>query len=105
LLDDVTAAIIGPVRQELLSGIRDPAQFSRLRDRLAALSDTPINSEDYIAAAEHSNTCRRHGLQGSSIDFLICAVAIRYHWPVLTTDTDFVGYAQHLPLTLDIYPA
>ena len=101
LLEDASVVMIGPVRQELLSGISSQAQFVRLRDRLAILPDEAILSEDYVTAAMFWNLCRRHGIQGSHIDFLICAVAVRNKWPILTTDVDFTRYAAYVPIDLD----
>jgi predicted nuclease of predicted toxin-antitoxin system len=51
-------------------------------------------------AAEHFNTCRAQGVQGSNTDFPICAVAERRSLPILTTDTDFTRLARILPITL-----
>lgn len=45
------AAIIGPIRQEVLNGIRDATTFERLRDRLGAFPDE-ATMEDYEQAAE-----------------------------------------------------
>jgi len=101
LLEDASAVMIGPVRQELLSGISRQAQFAKLRDRLAILPDEVILPEDYVTAAMFWNLCRQHGIQGSHIDFLICAVAVRNKWPILTTDADFTLYAPYLPIDLD----
>ncbi len=94
------AAIVGPIRQEVLSGIRETAAFERLRDHLRAFADEPITDADYERAAECFNTCRRRGLQGSNTDFLLCAVAERHHFPILTTDDDFARYARVLPITI-----
>jgi predicted nucleic acid-binding protein len=47
-----------------------------------------------------SNQCRRKGVQGSTIDFLICAVAAIEELQILTTDSDFLRYAKHLPIKL-----
>ena len=94
------AAIIGPIRQEVLSGIRDASAFERLRDRLGAFPDEPLTAEDYERAAEFFNTCRAKGLQGSNTDFLLCAVAVRHHMPLLTTDGDFLRYATVIPVAL-----
>jgi hypothetical protein len=44
LIRDDRVAIIGPIRQEVLSGIRDHAQFERLRERLRGYTDTEITS-------------------------------------------------------------
>ena len=94
------AAIIGPIRQEVLSGIRDARTFERLRDRLGAFPDESLTTADYERAAEFSNACRAKGLQGSNTDFLLCAVSVRHRMPLLTTDGDFPHYATVLPVAL-----
>ena len=100
LIDEGRAAIVGPIRQELLSGIRDRAGFDRLRAHLAAFPDEPIAQADYERAAQHVNTCRARGVQGSNTDFLLCAVAERHRTPILTTDADFARYARLIPIAL-----
>ena len=94
------AALIGPVRQELLSGIGETAAFEQLRDRLGAFPDEPVTTEDYEQAARFFNACRAKGLQGANTDFLLCAVSVSHRMPLLTTDQDFVRYRTVLPLTL-----
>jgi len=94
------AAIVGPIRQELLSGIRDRAAFERLRDNLRAFPDEPITSADYERAAECFNLCRAKGIQGSNTDFLLCAVAERVRFPILTTGEDFLSFGRVLPIRL-----
>lgn len=93
------AHIIGPIRQEILSGIREPAQYEKLRDALRAFPDLELTSADYERAAELFNLCRRNGIQGSNTDFLICAVAERLDLAILTTDQDFRLFQAHIPLT------
>jgi len=93
-------AVIGAIRQEILSGVRDRAAFEQLRDRLRAFPDQPLGPEDYERAAEHYTTCRAAGIQGSNTDFLICAVSERHALPILTTDVDFKRYAAVLPIAL-----
>jgi predicted nucleic acid-binding protein len=90
------AAIAGPIRQEVLSGIREQPAFERLRDHLRAFPDEPAQPGDYERAAEFFNACRARGLQGSNTDFLLCALAERHHLPILTTDEDFARYARAL---------
>jgi hypothetical protein len=90
--------MIGPIRQECLSGISDANQYARLRDRLRAINDIPLETDDYELAASFFNTCRSKGIQGSHIDFLICAVADRLHLSIYTTDKDFDRYAAHIPI-------
>ena len=94
------AAMVGPIRQEILSGIRETATFERLRDHLRAFTDETVTPADYERAAECFNTCRAKGLQGSNTDFLLCVVAERHRLPILTTDDDFARYARVLSIVL-----
>lgn len=94
------AELLGVIRQELLSGIRDSTQFEKLRGRLRAFPDLPVTTADHERAAEFFNLCRAQGIQGSNTDFLICAVAERQQIPILTTDDDFGLFAKHLPIVL-----
>jgi hypothetical protein len=100
LINEMRAQIIGPIRQEILSGISNEAQFQKLRAHLRPFEDLTIHSEDYEHAAECFNLCRSQGIQGAHIDFLICAVAERYNIPIFTTDKDFSLYANYLPISL-----
>jgi predicted nucleic acid-binding protein len=100
LVADGAVEIIGPIRQELLSGIREVERFESVRDRLRVFSDLDIGSSDYEAAAAYYNQCRLKGIQGSSTDFLICAIAIRYKLLIFTEDRDFFSYQKVLPIQL-----
>jgi predicted nucleic acid-binding protein len=100
LIDEGRVALIGPIRQELLSGIRTSDAFERLRDHLQPFADEQLETADFERAAEHFNTCRAKGVQGSNTDFLICAAAERRKLPILTTDADFSRFADILPITL-----
>jgi predicted nucleic acid-binding protein len=86
LIADYRVRMIGPIRQEILSGIRDPAQFKRLQERLASFPDLPIVTKDYVTAASYFNLSRAKGIQGSNTDFLICAVAVRNQCEVFTAE-------------------
>jgi len=100
LITELRVQMIGPIRQELLSGLRSMVQFNTLRDHLRAFPDLELVSADYEHAAECFNSCRSKGVQGSNTDFLICAIAQRHNLPILTTDDDFLLYQQHLPIRL-----
>ncbi|MCX5826582.1 MAG: PIN domain-containing protein [Deltaproteobacteria bacterium] len=100
LIGEVRVAMIGPIRQELLSGITIKSQFDALKEKLLAFEDIPLTREDYERAAEFYNTCRKSGIQGSQIDFLICAVAAGREIPIFTTDNDFLLYAKYLAISL-----
>jgi predicted nucleic acid-binding protein len=94
------AVLIGPIRQELLSGVRDERMWEHLRKALRSFPDLPIAIEDYERAAQFFNRCRARGIAGSAIDLLICAVSARFAAPVYTTDADFRRYAAVLELEL-----
>jgi len=103
LIREGRVEILGPIRQELLSGIRETAQFEKIRRYLRAFQEPLLEAGDYDEAARMSNQCRARGVSGSSVDFLICAAAQRHKWAIFTTDQDFQRYASVLPLRL--YPA
>lgn len=100
LIDDNQVKIIGPIRQEVLSGYSNKNSFDKLRQKLKYFPNELVIDADYESAAEYSNFCRTKGVQGSHIDFLICAVAVRLKLKIFTTDNDFKLYEKHLPLTL-----
>ncbi len=92
--------IIGAIRQEILSGIRHDKQFKSLQAKLSYFPDLAVTTNDYILASDCFNQCRRKGVQGSHIDFLICAVAIQHKLPIFTLDKDFTNYQNILDIQL-----
>ena len=92
--------LIGPIRQELLSGISNKDTFSELKTKLKAFDDFIITTHDYETAAEFNNICRRKGIQGSHTDFLICAIAHNNNLLIYTTDRDFENFKRYLPIKL-----
>ena len=100
LIREGRAALLGPVRQELLSGVPIAQQYETLREYLRAFPDVALQPEDYEEAAAFFNRCRSKGVQGSNTDFLICAAAARRQFAILTTDTDFEHFAKLLPIQL-----
>jgi predicted nucleic acid-binding protein len=92
--------MIGPIRQEILSGIRSESQFKKLRKHLESFPDLPVLTEDYITAAKFFNRCRSKGIQGSNIDFLICALAFRNKFSIYTIDRDFELFSKHIEIAL-----
>jgi predicted nucleic acid-binding protein len=100
LVQEGRVAIIGVIRQELLSGIKGGAQFEDLRKTLRAFSDEPVGIEDHEAAARASNACRAEGIAATIVDMLICAAAQRRRMSIFTTDPDFGKYARYIPVKL-----
>jgi predicted nucleic acid-binding protein len=98
LVDQERVVLIGAVRQEVLSGVRGGGQFRKLRRRLRSFPELPLKPRDYERAAQFFNTCAARGVQGSGIDFLICAAASRRGLPIYTSDQDFLRFAHVLPI-------
>jgi predicted nucleic acid-binding protein len=100
LIRGESATILGPIRQEVLSGIREARQFAHLAERMRAFPDVALREQDYEYAAEISNRLRTSGIAASPIDALIAGAAIRRNWPVFTRDSDFPRLASVLPLRI-----
>ncbi len=100
LIREGGAILIGPVRQEVLSGIREVKQYERLVKALRPFPNEDLPIDDFELAAKISNDGRARGIQGSPTDFLLCAVAIRLQFPIFTLDRDFAQYASLFPLDL-----
>jgi len=100
LIQEVRAQLLGPIRQELLSGIKLKKHFDTLKHHLEAFEDVELYTKDYELAAEYFNTARKRGIQGSNTDFLICAISSRCKMPILTTDKDFTNFQSVFPVNL-----
>ena len=92
--------MLGSIRQELLSGAQPQERFDQLKEYLRFYPNLALDEEDDQNAANFYNLCRSKGVQGTSTDLLICAVAVRHRMRIFTTDTDFDGFAKHLPIDL-----
>ncbi len=100
LLITKNAVMLGAIKQEVLSGIKNVQQFEMVRSRLSVIPDVPLTTETYETAALFFNHCRSHGIQGSHIDFLICAAAYLNQYPILTMDKDFTHYQKYIDFEL-----
>jgi predicted nucleic acid-binding protein len=85
-IQDGRVVMIGPVRQEILSGIQHQDQFEKLRAALGAFPDVELATPVYEEAARLFNLCRSRGVECGATDFLICAIAIAEKWSILTND-------------------
>ena len=100
LIQESRAQLLGSIRQELLSGIKLQKQFQQLKKHLRAFEDIQLEEKDYELAAEYFNNCRQKGIQGSTTDFLICAVSTRCNIPILTCDKDFSNFQAAIIVNL-----
>lgn len=99
-ITDGLVNIIGPIRQELLSGISSIKLFNSLKESLVPFEDISLKTLHFIKAAEFSNICRNQGIQGSTIDYLICSVGHLENLIIYTTDKDFENYKKFLPIKI-----
>jgi predicted nucleic acid-binding protein len=100
ILDSEEEVLIGPVRQELLSGISNENVFRDLALKLSGFNNYEVQSADHDLAAKYFNICLSNGIQGSQTDYLICAIANKYNLEIFTEDKDFEHYKNHLPVKL-----
>jgi predicted nucleic acid-binding protein len=100
LVEEHRVRLLGPTRQEVLSGIREPSQLLRIREHLRDFPNVPVDESDYEQAAQASNRCRDAGIANSPVDILMCTVALRHDWEILTTDRDFTHYRDVLKIRL-----
>ncbi|ULA62298.1 MAG: PIN domain nuclease [Nitrospira sp.] len=100
LIEQRRVAMIGPIRQEILSGIRSVRVFENLRARLMPFPDLPLDAALYEEAAACFNRCRAEGVMGTAIDMMVCAAAARFGLSIFTTDRDFERYAEVLSVRL-----
>jgi predicted nucleic acid-binding protein len=100
LISDGRVRMIGPIRQEVLSGITNEEHYAKLKLTLTHFPDLTLQTRDYEYAAELYNACRRKGVQGSHTDFLLCAVSKLRKIALYTTDQDFERYSKIIGLAL-----
>lgn len=100
LIANGEVVMIGPIRQEILSGIKNFTQYEQIKNSLRAFPSHIIEGPIFEMAASCFNLCRSRGIQGSHTDFLICAFSIKWKISILSKDKDFVHYAKHIPIEL-----
>lgn len=100
LINESRVQMLGSIRQELLSGIKQEAQFKQLRNYLQAFPDLAMHEPDFEEAAHYFNICRNKGIQGSNTDFLLCSASVRHNMPIFTSDKDFELYSKVIPIKL-----
>lgn len=98
LLGDDVVVTTGLILQELLQGFAGPKSRNQIIGHFAALPLLQPDRDDYVAAAEIRNTCRRAGVQLGTIDALIAQLCLRHKLTLLTTDKDFPLAARHCAL-------
>jgi len=103
LIRNLNVVLIGPIRQEILSGISTRERFEALKEKLSIFEDHTIYTHDYELAAEYFNECRKNGIQGSHIDYLICSIAANNDMSIFTMGNDFQFYKKYIRIKLEKY--
>ena len=103
LIHNLNVVLIGPIRQEILSGVSTRERFEVLKEKLSISEDHTIYTHDYELAAEYFNECRKNGIQGSHIDYLKCSVAANNDMSIFTMDNDFQFYKKYIRIKLEKY--
>lgn len=91
--------LIGPIRQEILTGIKDPSKYLLLKEYLRAYEDQQITTEAYELAAKIANECAKNGIAISSIDATISAFVVLGGHEIYTYDQDFLRYKNVVEFT------
>ena len=100
LIQEGRIQMIGCIRMEILCGIREEKVLNHLSEKLEAFPDRALGTEVFVTAARFFNLCRSKGIQGSNIDFIICACSVLWKMPILTKDKDFTRYQKLLPIEI-----
>jgi predicted nucleic acid-binding protein len=100
LVEDDRAVIIGPIRQEFLSGIKEINKYTALKEALRSFPDLPMKTELFEMAAEMFNDCRRRGISASAIDMMVCSASKYYGVEIWTDDPDFTHYKKCIDIHL-----
>jgi len=100
ILSGERICLIGIILQEILQGIRNEIQFNKLKSYFEAFPIISLDRDAHVHAAVLSNTCRRSGIQISTVDSLIASAAILHGFYLLTADEDFRRIKRIVPLQL-----
>lgn len=100
LIQEGRIQMIGCIRMEILCGIREEKVLNHLSEKLEAFPDRALGTEVFVTAARFFNLCRSKGIQGSNIDFIICACSVLWKMPILTKDKNFTRYQKLLPIEI-----
>jgi len=93
--------ICGVILTEVLQGIRDDADYSKIASRFEAFLFLPMHHQTFVRAAQMYRKLRSRGTTiRNAVDCMIAAVAIEHDIPLLHHDRDFGRIAQHCGLKI-----
>jgi predicted nucleic acid-binding protein len=103
--EDVPMCVPGIVLQELLSGVRGPAQFHKLQVAMQGFPILLATEFHHVRAAKILNACRSRGITCSTVDALIAAMCVEIGGVLFTADVDFRRIAPCCGLRLYVLRA
>lgn len=95
--------LIGPIIQEILSGIKDNSLFDQIKNHLEFFGYIELSKEDYVNAAELRNELSKKGIAVSSIDSQIATMAISKNLYLATYDKDFKHISKYKKMKIMSY--
>ena len=100
IADDWPLAMPGIVLQELLAGVSDEPQLQRLQRMLATIPMVSATRENHVSAAKIAIACRQFGVQCSTVNCLIAAIAVDSASLLFTLNRSFHKIAPRCGLRL-----
>ena len=100
ITDDWPLAIPGIVLQELLAGVPEEGQLSRIQRILATFPTVEATRNNHVSAAKIAIACRQAGIRCSTVGCLIAALSVDSASLLFTLDRDFFKMASHCGLRL-----
>ncbi len=94
------AAIVGIIRQEVLSGIASKERFRQIQGQLDAVYELGLDHSVWDQAAQFYSLCAGRGVSPGAVDMTICAAAYLNGCDIFAIDPDFDRYAKVLPISL-----
>ena len=70
LISEVRVQLVGPIRQELLSGIKSKKQFRDLRDHLTPFPDLQLESKDFYNITKRTLELSKQYCDGKVVSIL-----------------------------------
>ncbi len=91
--------ICGIILTEILQGIRNDKQYSKIKRYLENLLYLPMEYSTYLESAEVYRFLRKKGVTiRKPVDCMIASVALEHNVPILHNDKDFNPIEHHCGL-------
>ncbi len=82
--------VTGIILQEILTGIKNPAVFSKIEEQFKYFNFISPSRSDHIEAAKLRNTVSKKGIALATVDAIIAQIAISNNLYLVTYDNDFI---------------